>query len=60
MPCRMYCRPLTRLPNLQITMAGRRAALKAVDWVSFAERIPANQRGMFNAMKTRSDAISAK
>ncbi|XP_047435552.1 ATP synthase subunit d, mitochondrial [Mugil cephalus] len=41
-------------------MAGRRVALKAVDWVAFAERVPPNQRGMFNALKTRSDAISAK
>ncbi|XP_056136264.1 ATP synthase subunit d, mitochondrial-like isoform X2 [Lampris incognitus] len=41
-------------------MAGRRAALKAIDWVAFAERVPPNQRGMFNALKTRSDAISAK
>uniref|UniRef100_A0A8C2YVP3 ATP synthase peripheral stalk subunit d n=1 Tax=Cyclopterus lumpus TaxID=8103 RepID=A0A8C2YVP3_CYCLU len=29
-------------------MAGRRAAMKSIDW------------GMFNALKTRSDAISAK
>lgn len=41
-------------------MAGRRAALKAIDWLAFAERVPPNQRGMFNALKTRSDAISAK
>lgn len=41
-------------------MAGRRVALKAIDWVAFAERVPPNQRGMFNALKTRSDAISAK
>uniref|UniRef100_A0A3B4U7B9 ATP synthase peripheral stalk subunit d n=1 Tax=Seriola dumerili TaxID=41447 RepID=A0A3B4U7B9_SERDU len=41
-------------------MAGRRVALKAIDWVAFAERIPPNQRAMFNALKTRSDAISAK
>ncbi|KAM9313663.1 ATP synthase peripheral stalk subunit d, mitochondrial [Pholidichthys leucotaenia] len=41
-------------------MAGRRAALKTIDWVAFAERIPPNQRGMFNALKTRSDAIAAK
>ncbi|KAG7275335.1 hypothetical protein CRUP_035962 [Coryphaenoides rupestris] len=41
-------------------MAGRRVAVKAIDWVSFAERIPANQRSMFNSLKTRSDAISAK
>ncbi|XP_053713001.1 ATP synthase subunit d, mitochondrial-like [Synchiropus splendidus] len=41
-------------------MAGRRVALKAIDWLAFAERIPPNQRGMFNALKTRTDAISAK
>ncbi|KAF3687425.1 ATP synthase subunit d, mitochondrial [Channa argus] len=41
-------------------MAGRRVALKAIDWVAFAERVPPNQRSMFNGLKTRSDAISAK
>ncbi|XP_032386523.1 ATP synthase subunit d, mitochondrial [Etheostoma spectabile] len=41
-------------------MTGRRVALKAIDWLAFAERVPPNQRGMFNALKTRSDAISAK
>ncbi|KAG9264346.1 ATP synthase subunit d, mitochondrial-like [Astyanax mexicanus] len=41
-------------------MAGRRAAIKAVDWVAFAERVPPNQKAMFNNLKTRSDAISAK
>ncbi|KAM3864121.1 ATP synthase peripheral stalk subunit d, mitochondrial [Diretmus argenteus] len=41
-------------------MAGRRAALKAIDWVAFAERVPPNQRAMFNNLKTRSDAIAAK
>lgn len=43
-----------------VEMAGRRVALKAIDWVAFAERVPPNQRGMFNALKTRSDGISAK
>ncbi|KPP57503.1 ATP synthase subunit d, mitochondrial-like [Scleropages formosus] len=41
-------------------MAGRRAALKAIDWMAFAERVPPNQRNMFNNLKTRSDAIAAK
>ncbi|XP_070836995.1 ATP synthase subunit d, mitochondrial-like [Chaetodon trifascialis] len=41
-------------------MAARRVALKAIDWVAFAERVPPNQRGMFNALKTRTDAIAAK
>ncbi|XP_009083213.1 PREDICTED: ATP synthase subunit d, mitochondrial isoform X2 [Acanthisitta chloris] len=41
-------------------MAGRRAAIKAIDWAAFAERVPPNQRAMFNALKTRSDALSAR
>ncbi|XP_056879491.1 ATP synthase subunit d, mitochondrial [Takifugu flavidus] len=41
-------------------MAGRRVALKAIDWLAFAELVPPNQRSMFNALKTRSDAIAAK
>ncbi|XP_073350304.1 ATP synthase subunit d, mitochondrial [Pagrus major] len=41
-------------------MSGRRAALKAIDWLAFAERVPPNQRTMFNNLKTRSDAIAAK
>lgn len=45
---------------ISVRMAGRRVALKAIDWVAFAERVPPNQRGMFNALKTRSDAVAAK
>ncbi|XP_013868961.1 ATP synthase peripheral stalk subunit d, mitochondrial [Austrofundulus limnaeus] len=41
-------------------MAARRLSLKAVDWVAFAERIPPVQRSEFNALKAKSDAISAK
>lgn len=41
-------------------MAGRRVALKAIDWMAFAERVPPNQKPMFIALKTRSDALSAK
>ncbi|XP_042341377.1 ATP synthase subunit d, mitochondrial [Plectropomus leopardus] len=41
-------------------MAGRRVALKAIDWLAFAERVPPNQKSMFNGLKTRSDAIAAK
>ncbi|KAM6473360.1 ATP synthase peripheral stalk subunit d, mitochondrial isoform 1-T3 [Liasis olivaceus] len=41
-------------------MAGRRAALKAIDWAAFAERVSADQKPMFNALKSRSDAIAAK
>ncbi|KAG9473659.1 hypothetical protein GDO78_004126 [Eleutherodactylus coqui] len=41
-------------------MAGRRAVIKAVDWLAFAERIPPNQKPMFNALKTNSDSVAAK
>ncbi|KAJ8363103.1 hypothetical protein SKAU_G00119340 [Synaphobranchus kaupii] len=41
-------------------MAGRRAALKAIDWMAFAERVPPNQKAVFNGLKTRSDAIAAR
>lgn len=61
----MYCFVIFVFPKSlillsSIRMAGRRVALKAIDWLAFAERVPPNQRGMFNALKTRSDAISAK
>lgn len=41
-------------------MAGRRVALKAIDWAAFAERVSVDQRPMFNAFKSRSDAIAVK
>uniref|UniRef100_A0A8C5WLZ3 ATP synthase subunit d, mitochondrial n=1 Tax=Leptobrachium leishanense TaxID=445787 RepID=A0A8C5WLZ3_9ANUR len=41
-------------------MAARRFAVKAIDWMAFAERVPPNQKAMFNALKTRSDTIAAK
>uniref|UniRef100_UPI00398E42FA ATP synthase subunit d, mitochondrial n=1 Tax=Pristiophorus japonicus TaxID=55135 RepID=UPI00398E42FA len=41
-------------------MSTRRAAMKAVDWLTFGERVPPNQRPMFNALKTRSDALSSR
>nr|XP_020661973.1 ATP synthase subunit d, mitochondrial [Pogona vitticeps]XP_020661974.1 ATP synthase subunit d, mitochondrial [Pogona vitticeps]XP_020661975.1 ATP synthase subunit d, mitochondrial [Pogona vitticeps] len=41
-------------------MAGRRAAIKAIDWAAFAERVPPNQKAQFIALKSRSDALAAK
>ncbi|XP_069785444.1 ATP synthase subunit d, mitochondrial [Narcine bancroftii] len=41
-------------------MSSRRVALKAVDWLAFGERVPPNQRAMFNALKTRSDALTSR
>ncbi|TMS22844.1 ATP synthase subunit d, mitochondrial, partial [Larimichthys crocea] len=49
-----------RLAQRDVKMAGRRVALKAIDWVAFAERVPPNQKSMFNALKTRTDGIAAK
>lgn len=36
-------------------MAARRIAKSAVDWAAFAERVPAEQKQFFQALKTRSD-----
>lgn len=47
-------------PGRRGSMAGRRAAIKAIDWAAFSERVPPNQKAMFNALKTRSDALSAR
>ncbi|XP_066291735.1 ATP synthase subunit d, mitochondrial-like [Branchiostoma lanceolatum] len=41
-------------------MAARRAAVKAIDWIAFAERVPPNQKAQFTALKARSDAIYSK
>ncbi|KAI8492694.1 ATP synthesis coupled proton transport [Branchiostoma belcheri] len=41
-------------------MAGRRAAVKAIDWIAFAERVPPNQKAQFTALKAKSDAIYSK
>ncbi|KAM9296933.1 ATP synthase peripheral stalk subunit d, mitochondrial [Gastrophryne carolinensis] len=41
-------------------MASRRVIIKAVDWLAFSERVPPNQKAMFNALKTRSDSVAAK
>ncbi|XP_048411042.1 ATP synthase subunit d, mitochondrial [Stegostoma tigrinum] len=41
-------------------MSGRRVAMKAVDWLAFGECVPPNQRAMFNALKTRSDALAGR
>ncbi|XP_069510941.1 ATP synthase subunit d, mitochondrial [Ambystoma mexicanum] len=41
-------------------MASRRAAVKAIDWLAFAERVPANQKAMFVGLKARSDNLAAR
>uniref|UniRef100_A0A8C4QII0 ATP synthase subunit d, mitochondrial n=1 Tax=Eptatretus burgeri TaxID=7764 RepID=A0A8C4QII0_EPTBU len=41
-------------------MAAKRLALRSIDWIAFSDRVPQNQRLMFNALKKQSDDISAK
>jgi len=41
-------------------MAGRRLAKSAVDWASFAERVPPNQKDAFRAFKAKSDMFISK
>merc|ERR1711970_211260 len=39
-----------------IAMAAKRIAASAINWSEFAARVPANQKGAFNAFKGKSDA----
>lgn len=41
-------------------MAARRISKSAVDWIAFAERVPANQRDAFRALKQKSDDFMAR
>uniref|UniRef100_UPI00358DFA1C ATP synthase subunit d, mitochondrial n=1 Tax=Myxine glutinosa TaxID=7769 RepID=UPI00358DFA1C len=41
-------------------MAARKLALSSIDWIAFSDRVPQNQRHMFNALKTQSDNIAVK
>lgn len=59
-PHRSVTRLVLSLRGAAGSMAGRKAAIKAIDWAAFAERVPPSQRAMFNALKTRSDALSAR
>ncbi|KAJ8037129.1 ATP synthase subunit d, mitochondrial [Holothuria leucospilota] len=41
-------------------MAARRVGRKVIDWAAFAERVPANQKSQFNALKSKADALKTK
>ena len=45
---------------MSVAMAARRITKSAVDWVAFAERVPANQKEAFRALKQKSDELMAK
>lgn len=41
-------------------MASKRIAKSVVDWAAFAERVPANQKDAFRALKAKSDAFISR
>ncbi|ELT87682.1 hypothetical protein CAPTEDRAFT_98593 [Capitella teleta] len=41
-------------------MAARRVSKSAVDWAAFAERVPANQKDCYRALKFKNDEFTAK
>ncbi|XP_054762926.1 ATP synthase subunit d, mitochondrial-like [Lytechinus pictus] len=41
-------------------MASRRLGKSVVDWAAFVERVPPNQKGQFNSLKGKFDALNAR
>jgi F-type H+-transporting ATPase subunit d len=41
-------------------MAGRKLALKTIDWVSFVEVMPQNQKAIGNALKSWNETFHAR